>query len=138
MIKILILSLRRILGIFILPFLYVRYSFIFFTPILFIENIPNEYFLFLWFIYVIFAINVMGVFGLFKYWTKLFQWIFKVKYERVGYWMTEFMHSYSVWSHPIIKVRNKEYKLAISVMGGNLYEEEDKIRRTAIFYWFFG
>lgn len=44
------------------------------------------------------------------------------------------MHSYSVWSYPILSVNGKEYNLSIAVMGGNLYDEDDNIRRMAIVY----
>ncbi len=80
----------------------------------------------------------MGNFGVMHHWTKLFQWIFKVKYDTPRQWASEMLHSYSVWSYPILRVREKEYKLKIGIMGGNLYENEDNIRRKAIVYWLLG
>lgn len=69
-----------------------------------------------------------------KYWTLLWQNIFNVKYEIKGQWTSPMMHSYSVWSYPILSVNGKEYNLSIAVMGGNLYDEDDNIRRMAIVY----
>jgi hypothetical protein len=129
-----ILLVRRMCGLISLPFLYTRYSIIFFIPLILIK----QEFIIIWFLYALFFSFIMKNCGVMQYWTKLFQLIFKVKYEIVGQWTSDMMHSYSVWSHPILKIREKEYKLSIAVMGGNLYQEEDNLRRKAIVYWLLG
>jgi hypothetical protein len=133
-----ILLVRRMGGLIAMPFLYMRYSFVFFLPMLFIEGIPSEAFFYMWFIYALFFVFIMGNCGVMRYWTKLFEWIFSVKYNINGQWTSDMLHSHSVWSHPILQVREKEYKLSIAVMGGNLYDEEDNLRRKAIVYWLLG
>lgn len=129
---------RRMCGLISIPLLYGRYSFVFFLPMLFIDGIPSEVFFIMWFIYALFFGFIMGNCGVMRYWTKLFEWIFSVKYNINGQWTSDMLHSYSVWSHPILQVREKEYMLSIAVMGGNLYNKEDNLRRKAIFYWLLG
>jgi hypothetical protein len=132
------LLVRRLCGLIVMPFLYARYSFVFFAPILFIDGVTYELFFVICFIYALFFGIIMGNFGVMHHCTKLFQWIFKVKYDTPRQWASEMLHSYSVWSYPILRVREKEYKLKIGIMGGNLYENEDNIRRKAIVYWLLG
>lgn len=129
---------RRMCGLIAMPFLYMRYSFVFFLPILFIDEMPREVFLIMWGMYALFFGFIMGNCGVMKYWTKLFEWMFGVKYNIKGQWTSDMLHSHSVWSHPILQVREKEYKLSIAVMGGNLYDEEDNLRRKAVVYWLLG
>lgn len=127
-------NIRRIFGLFLMPLLYIRYSFVFFLPLLFIKELGSEAFFVMWFIYAIFFGFIMGNCGVMKYWTKLFQRLFKIKYTLGGQWTSDMLHSHSIWSHPILIVNEKEYKLSIAIMGGNLYEEDDNIRRKAIVY----
>jgi len=122
---------RRIFGIFMIPLLYGRYSFVLFLPVFFIDSVENDVF-YIWFLYYITFSILMGNLGGMEYWTKLIQWVFKVQYEIIGHW--GYMHD--LYSRPILKVRNKQYNLLISAMGGNIYEEEEIIRRKAIIYWF--
>lgn len=129
-----ILLVRRMCGLISLPLLYARYSIVFFIPLI----IFQKEFIIIWFIYALFFGFIMGNCGVMQYWTKLFQLVFKVRYEIVGQWTSDMMYSYSVWSNPILKIREKEYKLSIAVMGGNLYEAEDNLRRKAIVYWLLG
>lgn len=129
-----ILLVRRMCGLMVIPFLYTRYSIVFFIPLI----VLRQEFIIIWFLYALFFGFIMGNCGVMQYWTKLFQFIFKVKYDIVGQWTSDMMHSHSVWSHPILKVREKKYELSIAVMGGNLYEEEDNLRRKAIVYWLLG
>ena len=129
-----ILLVRRMCGLIVMPFLYTRYSIVFFIPLI----IAKQEFIFLWFMYAVFFGFIMGNCGVMKYWTKLFQLIFKVKYSIIGQWTSDMMHSYSVWSHPILKVREKEYNLTVAIMGGNLYAVDDNLRRKAIVYWLLG
>lgn len=60
------------------------------------------------------------------------------EYEINGTWCNDSLHSYSIWYHPILKVNGNEHKLSIAIAGGALYEEEDNLKRKAIFYYFFG
>jgi len=130
---------RILMGIIILPFLYGRYSFILFLPFLFIYPWENGSAAFLTFslIYSLFFGFIMGNLEVMNIWTKMFQRIFNIKYERKGDWTSNALHSFSTWSHPTIVVRGKTHKLAIKEMGGNLYNLDASIRRKAIFYWFF-
>lgn len=129
-----ILLVRRMCGLIVMPLLYTRYSIALFITLIIIK----QEFIIIWFLYALCFGFIMGNCGVMKYWTKLFQLVFKVKYDITGQWTSDMMHSYSVWSHPILKVKEKEYKLSISIMGGNLYEEEDNLRRKAIAYWLLG
>jgi len=88
----------------------------------------------------------MSVFGLMKYWTRFLQKLFNIKYEISGYWLNDesylfLLLSYPILflllSYPILKINNKTYPTSIIVLGGNLYNEDDTLRRKAIFYWFF-
>lgn len=126
---------RFILGFLIMPFLYMRYSFVLFLPILFYVGIND--FIVLMFIYNVFYGFIMGNIGLMKYWTKFLQNILNVKYNIKGEWKYGDMHTYNIWSYPILVVRNKEYKISLSVNGGNVYDKDDNIRRKAIVYWLF-
>jgi len=129
-------NVRRMCGLIAIPFLYARYSIIIFiviTAIYWNEHWTEMLFA-MWGIYALFFVFVMGNCGVMKYWTLLWQKIFNVKYEIKGQWTSPMMHSHSVWSHPILSVNGKEYNLSIAVMGGNLYNEDDNIRRKAIVY----
>jgi len=127
------LLIKRICGIILLPFLYARYSLLVFIPFIYMYG-PN--YIIAWFIYALFFLFIMSNCGVMNYWTQLFQWMFKVKYETNKYWSSEMIRSYSIWSYPVLKVRGKEYELSIAVGGSNLYDENVNIRRKAIFYWF--
>lgn len=122
---------------FILPFLYIRYSFVFFLPLLFIENISEgiNAFIICWFIYAVFIAFIMGNCGVMEYWTKLIQHITGTKYEISDSYKNNYIAFNSVWSYKKLLVKGKEYKLEIAIMGGNLYDEEDNLRRKAIVYW---
>lgn len=133
--KIINLILRRILGLILMPFLYARYNFILFLPLLYIDGYTSEMFFVCSFIYTLTFAIFMGNMGLMKYWTKLFVKILNVKYEILGYWTSDTIFSYNDWTFPILKVRDKEYKLMISIGGGNLYEKDDNLRRKSIVYW---
>ena len=86
----------------------------------------------LWSFYSVIFAFLMGNLGLMKYWSKLWMFIFNVKYEVTGYWSSRNLHSFTVWSYPIVMVNNKNYKLTLAVMGSNLYDEDDVIRRKSI------
>lgn len=138
---------KKIIGILLLPFLYARYSFLIFIPFLIVLTIMYgeiSLFLRLWFVVSFicgaFLSFVLGILGVLKYWTKFLVNVFKIDYKVVGNWTTSSAHSASLWSHPILELRgekNKKYELSIAVAGGNLYEEEDNIRRKAIVYYLF-
>lgn len=135
------IKMKKIIGLFLVPFLYTRYSFLLFLPFLIYsisfnynkETIP--FFLFIWFAYSILFAIIFGNFGLMSNWTKLIVKIFKINYKISGYWSSDMMYSFNIWEYPILIVKNKEYHLTISVSGGNLYEGEDNIRRKAIIYY---
>jgi len=98
---------------------------------------PFELFLFMWVTYMLFFGFIMGNCGVLKYWSKFIQRIFNIKYKTNGQWTDDMLHSFSVWSHPILVIHEKEYKFSVAKMGGNLYNEEDNLRRKAILYWLF-
>ena len=126
---------RRTCGLIALPLLYIRYSFALFFPMLFIDGVTGNEVFIIWSIYVLVFVFIMGNCEVMHHWTKLFAWIFNVKYDILGKWTHGMVHSNSVWAHPILKVRDKEYKLTIAVMGGNIYNEYDILRRKAIVFW---
>ena len=135
---------KKILGLLLAPLLYARYSFILFSPFaIYAMTKTNDYstilevWLFVWFVYAVFFGVIMGNFGIMHYWSKLWCKILRVKYEIIENDTSDEMYLFSVWSHPILKVKGKEYQLSIAVMGGNLYEEDDNIRRKAIIYYLF-
>lgn len=129
---------KYLCGLIIIPILYIRYSLILFLIFYLTNKCELEKITILWFIYAVFFGFIMGNCGVMKYWTKLFVYLFNIKYDIIGYWSSEIIHSHSMWSHPILKIGEKEWKLSIATRGGNLYNEDDNLRRKAIFYWLFG
>lgn len=129
---------RRIIGIILLPFLYIRYTFILFIPLFFIIDIPTDKFFLIWFLYAVFFGFIMGNCGVMKYWTMLFEKIFKIEYDITGKWCNNTVGLGSIYSHPILKVRGKTYNVTLTKMGNALYEEHHNLRRKAIFLWFLG
>lgn len=123
-----------LIGIMLLPLMYIRVSVLFYIP--FMWHYGTD-FLILWFVHCIVLGNLMGTFNLLSPLTKIIQRVFKIEYAVVDYWTSDIMHSFSVWRHPVIKVRNNTYFLSVPAMGGNLYNEDVQIRRKAIVFWFF-
>ena len=72
---------RYIIGLIILPLLYIRYSFILFIPLLLLSEIPTNNIYVLWFLYVLLFGFLMGNCGLLSSWSKLFVSILDIKYE---------------------------------------------------------
>ena len=122
-----------LIGIVLLPLMYIRASSLFYVP--FMWHYGTD-FLILWFVHCIVLGNLMGTFNLLNPLTNIIQRIFKIDYAVVDYWGCDIMHSFSVWSHPVLKIREKIYFISIPIMGGNLYEKDALIRRIAIVYWF--
>lgn len=68
----------------------------------------------------------------------LFIKLFKIDYTYEGDWTEDMLHSHSVWTHPIYKVKldngeNIEIKPSFAKMGGNIYEPETKEKRIVLF-----
>ena len=76
----------------------------------------------------------MGQARLMKYWAGLFIWIFRIKYSDEWDGTPAVMHSASVWSHPILVVDGKKYKVSVATMGGKTYDEDDHMARKAVIY----
>lgn len=130
---------RILMGVLLMPFMYARYSPAFFLPILFIDigGSNFEAFAIISFIYALFFSFIMGNLNVMNGYTKLIQRLLGVEYEEKGEWMKSVMHSHSIWTHPIIEVRGKDYECAFTEMGGALYDVEAKKRRFAIVRWLF-
>lgn len=129
--------LKRTLGLILLPFIYARYSALFFIPLLFHYGFRGDL-IGVWFFYLVIFGFIMGNCGFLEIATKILQYFLKIKYEVTGQWTSNMAHSYSYWQHPTIKVNDKEYNLSIAIAGGNLYDYEDAVRRKAIWFWIMG
>lgn len=124
--------LKRLLGLILLPFLYARYTFVFFLPLLFTKW-GFGMFVFCW---VVFA-SFYSVLKIMVPVSKLIVWYFDIKYKEIGQWCRPMMHSASVWSHPIVRINDRAYHFSYTTMGGTMYEGEEKLRRLAVHTWLF-
>jgi len=134
-----------ILGVVLLPFFYGRYGFlvVFWFP-LYLMNQGEIDFEIMWqmtlSISVMWSMAFWMLFGgcnVLESWTEWWMEILGVEYEYKGQWTTDMMHSFSVWTHPIIEIKGKEYKWIFARMGGNRYESDAVMNRRIIMNWLF-
>jgi hypothetical protein len=137
-----------ILGVILLPFLYGRYGILVVAPLVFWlfqadqgwkEHDINMFevmgaFYFMW---IVFYGVLFGNCRVMNSWTKMWHKILGIEYTYKGQWTTDMMHSFSVWTHPKIEMKGKEYNFSYARMGGNLYDWEANMRRTLILKWLF-
>ena len=128
---------NKIIGLTLLPFLYMRWSFILIIPIGIYLGMSGEGVFMFWFIWVIFwgfvLGNCEGMIPLSKWLIK----VFKVKYKRKLDWTSDMLHSHSVWSHPTVEIKGIDYQFSFASMGGNLYDPDANLRRKILFSWLF-
>lgn len=135
---------NKIVGILLLPLLYIRWSFLLIMPIcIYIKTIDNTATVgdliglgFLgWIIWGIFFGFIFGNCEAMIPITKWLHKVFKVEYLDKGSWESNMVHSHSMWIHPIIEIKGKEYKFSFASMGGNTYDSEANLRRSILFTW---
>lgn len=127
---------RRILGIFIMPFLYIRVPFLlglYTCILLFISNRDPVFITMCFIFYTVFMYCILGIFWQMDNWTDFLIDTFDIKYTEEGHWKKSFYFS----DYPIIKIRDTEYKLHV-VRVGATYEPKGQLQRSVIFYWLFG
>jgi hypothetical protein len=123
-----------LIGALLLPLMYIRVNVLLYIPLFWYIGIDA---IILIFVHFIVLGNIMGNFNLLNSLTKLIQRVFKIEYAIIDYWSSDILHSFPVWSHPVLKVRDDIYFLSVNSVGGNLYDKDVQIRRIAILYWFF-
>lgn len=144
---------RIIIGVLLLPLLYARRFFLLvFIPMLFYRDsvmshtIPPDNMLDVTIQALFVSIFATSLFyiinnGLIKVTTSLIQKCFKIKYISLNDWDKRSISSVGLSGtrYASIKVRGEVYNFNITCDGSSnqSYEEEDAIRRKAIFYWFF-
>ena len=124
---------NKIIGILLLPFLYVRYASILFVAIACITN--NSNWAIIGFVYVLIFVFVMGNLELLDLWASFFIRIFGIKYTIES--GNKRMHSHCISCDYSIMVNNKRHDISIATSGGNLYDSLANIKRKAIFYYLF-
>lgn len=132
--KTLIRIFKIIIGILLLPLLYARYSGVIFLLIGIFTPLLFEHLFMAWIFYSAWFVIFMGSARLMKYWAGLWVWIFRIKYSDEWDETPDVMHSASVWSHSILTVDGREYKVSIATMGGKTYDEDDHFARKAVIY----
>jgi hypothetical protein len=133
-------TMKKVIGIFLLPFLYVRYSFLVVVPAVIVGifkswdvNVVCAFTTVCFIVFTFFSITFLLIF--LKYWTKLLIKVLKIEYKTESNWMSPVAHSGSVWSHPVLCINDKKFNITTSSSG--CYDEDISIRRKAIFYYLF-
>lgn len=129
---------QKILIVFSLPFIYARYSFVLFLPLLLNNNEGYDYPFYLPFVvisltYVLFF-SLIGYSEIMVLYIKVFQKLTMVNFDIGKLWMRSDTYSYSHWKHPTLIINGKEIKISIAVMGGATYTYDYHLTRKAIFY----
>jgi hypothetical protein len=91
----------------------------------------------IWVIYGCCFSLIMSI-GLMDETTRMLVRVLGIKYKVNGVWTDNMVHSANYFTHPILVIGDKEYKLSVSIGGGNTYNEHDNIRRKAIIYSLLG
>ena len=136
-----------IFGVLLLHILHGRYGFLVIIPfVLWIYQDPTwrqseveiyQLVLAFYFMWVLFYGMLFGNCRVMNSWTRFWIKILGVKYKEKGQWTTDMMHSFSVWTHPLVEIKGKDYKFSYARMGGNLYDSDANMRRSIIFKWLF-
>ena len=132
---------NKILGLVLLPLLYVRWAFLLFLPICIYFMITDEtvnidgviyFILFFWSIWgIIFSV----LFGNFEIMTPVTKWLhksFKVKYT-----YKKQRNKDTLLSYFLVEINGKEHKLAFLDSWINMYDTEASLMRKILFIWLF-
>lgn len=122
---------RKILAIFIIPMLYVRWQLLILLSGMAYLGASFDVIFFLGLLYF----SLAGLFlplGLMC--DKIIK-ILRIKYDVKTHWSPPIIHSASYWVNPVITIDGDSHDVSIAKRGGNMHSYESALKRKVIFLW---